>query len=246
MKNIQLKRFDKLDYAGNEAINTLCTNLSFAGSDVRRIMFTSAHEGEGKSFLAMQVMRTLGKMGKSVVLVDADLRRSVLTGRYGMQVDGEAEGLAHYLAGLCEMESVVYRTNLPGACLIPIGRDVANPLPLLNSNRFPILLDYLARMFDAVLVDSPPVGLVIDAAQIAKHCDGVLFTVEFNGTRRHELKEARHQIEQSGCPILGCVINKVSFDSYSAKRYYNRTYYSHYNSEYHRRAGKAAAASRKK
>jgi len=209
-------------------------------------MFTSAHEGEGKSFLAMQVMRTLGKMGKSVVLVDADLRRSVLTGRYGMQVDGEAEGLAHYLAGLCEMESVVYRTNLPGACLIPIGRDVANPLPLLNSNRFPILLDYLARMFDAVLVDSPPVGLVIDAAQIAKHCDGVLFTVEFNGTRRHELKEARHQIEQSGCPILGCVINKVSFDSYSAKRYYNRTYYSHYNSEYHRRAGKAAAASRKK
>ena len=88
--------------------------------------------------------------------------------------------------------------------------------------------------------------MVIDAAQIAKHCDGVVFAVEFNSTRRHELKEARHQIEQSGCPILGCVINKVSFDSYSAKRYYNRTYYSHYNSEYHRRAGKAAAASRKK
>ena len=76
MKNIQFRRFEKLDYAGNEAINTLCTNLSFAGSDVKRIMFTSAHDGEGKSFLAMQVMRTLGKMGRSVVLVDADLRRS--------------------------------------------------------------------------------------------------------------------------------------------------------------------------
>ncbi|NLF26714.1 MAG: CpsD/CapB family tyrosine-protein kinase [Clostridiales bacterium] len=245
MKIMQFKRFEKLDYAGNEAINTLCTNLSFAGSEVKRIMFTSAHVAEGKSFLAMQVMRTIGKMGRSVVLVDADLRRSVLVSRYGAQAEGEAQGLAHFLAGLTEMENIVYRTNLPGACLIPIGRDVANPLPLLNSNRFPVLLDRLAQAFDVVLIDSPPVGMVIDAAQIAKHCDGVVFAVEFNSTRRHELKEARHQIEQSGCPILGCVINKVSFDSYSAKRYYNKTYYSHYNSEYHRKPERAADSRRK-
>jgi len=244
MKSMQFKRFERLDYAGNEAMNTLCTNLSFIGSEVKKIIFTSSHESEGKSFLTMQVMRSFGKIGRSVVLVDADLRRSVHVGRYGMQFDGEGEGLVHHLAGLCDMEEIVYQTNIPGACFVPAGKDVANPLPLLNTKRFPELLDKLARSFDTVLIDSPPVGLVVDAAEIAKHCDGAVLVVEFNSTRRHELKEARMQIAQSGCPILGCVLNRVSFDSYSAKRYYNRTYYSHYNSKLLRGSAKIGGGKR--
>jgi capsular exopolysaccharide synthesis family protein len=232
MKEIQLKRFEKLDYAGNEAINTLCTNLSFAGNEIKRIMFTSSHDGEGKSFLAMQTVRTLGEMGRRVALVDADMRRSVLVSRYGMQASARIRGLAHYLAGLCEIEEAIYRTNLDGVFIVPVGKDVANPLPLLNSSRFPLLMETLAKSFDVVIVDVPPAGMVVDPAQIAKHCDGVLFVVEFNQTRRYELKEAKHVIDQSGCPILGCVINKVAFDSYSAKRYYNKSYYSHYKKYY--------------
>ena len=89
MRNIEIRRFASLSYAGQEAINTLCTNLSFAGEKTKKIMFTSSHASEGKSFLAMNVMRTMAKYGKSVVLVDADLRRSYLSSKYALRFENE-------------------------------------------------------------------------------------------------------------------------------------------------------------
>ena len=72
MNNLTIGRFPALSYAGSEAINTLCTNLSFSGENVRKIMLTSCHASEGKSFVSMNVMRTLAKLGRTVALVDAD------------------------------------------------------------------------------------------------------------------------------------------------------------------------------
>ena len=73
------------------------------------------------------------------------------------------------------------------------------------------------------------------AAEIAKACDGTVLVIEYNKTRRREIIDAQRQIAQSGCPVLGCIINKVTFDSLSAKKYYNKSYYSHYNNEYYKR-----------
>ena len=70
--------------------------------------------------------------------------------------------------------------------------------------------------------------MVIDAAEIGRRCDGCVLIVNYNTTRRRELVEAKNQMEQSGCPVLGCVINKVTFDTLSAKKYYNKGYYNHY------------------
>ena len=90
-----------------------------------------------------------------------------------------------------------------------------------------------------ILIDTPPIGLVVDAAEIAKRCDGSVLVVNYNTTRRCELIEAKHQMEQSGCPILGCILNKVTFDTLSAKKYYNRTYCDHYyGSGYYGKGGK--------
>ena len=85
MKSIKIGRFPQPGYAVAEAVNTLCTNLSFSGEKVRIIMVTSCHEAEGKSYLTMNIMRTMAKLGKTVVLVDADLRRSALAARYAFQ-----------------------------------------------------------------------------------------------------------------------------------------------------------------
>ena len=233
MKTLQLTRFAGLDYSCNEALNTLCTNLSFAGSDVKKIMLTSCHAQEGKSFLSMALMRSLANIGKNVVLVDADLRRSMLASRYGAKLEGKPIGLTHYLAGMCPMDDILYKTDIEGAYMILSGRDVANSLTLLSTERFPNLLDTLAKMFDVVLIDCPPVGVIIDAAQIAKSCDGVVFVVSNNGVSRRELADARQQIEKTGCPILGAVLNKVTFDSHSSKKYYYKTYYSHYADGYY-------------
>ena len=79
-------------------------------------------------------------------------------------------------------------------------------------------------------MDAPPVGAVIDAAQIAKSCDGILVVVAYNEVRRQELIDAVRQLEQTGCPILGTVLNQVKFDSYMSKKYYYKSHYANYES----------------
>lgn len=234
MNALNISRFPQLGYAGKEAINTLCTNLSFSGEHVRKIMITSCHAAEGKTFISMNVMRTLARYGKQVVLVDADLRRSMVTSKYGLEFPAGANnpGLAHLLAGMASENDVLYSTGIANAYMVPVGREVSNPLPLLNSPKFRQLLDNLAKDFQYVLVDSPPVGTVIDAAEIAKSCDGTLLVVNYNAVSRQELIESKEQIDQTGCPILGTVLNMTEFDSYLSKRYYYKSYYSHYDKYY--------------
>ena len=244
MNGLSIGNFPPLSYACAEALNTLCTNLSFSGVDVRKIMITSCHAAEGKSYLAMNVMRTMAKLGKSVVLVDADLRRSTISAKFSLQfMDPEQRlGLAHFLAGKADMDDVIYQTNIEGAYMVPVGREVTNPLPLLNSLRFEELLDNLAQHADYVIVDAPPVGTVIDGAQIAKSCDGTLIVVNYNAVRRQELIDVKEQLEQTECPILGTVLNMVAYDKYLSKKYYYKNYYSSYDS--HEHAPQAGAGKR--
>ena len=87
MKQLKITKFPALDYAGNEAFNTLSTNLSFAGASVKKIMITSCHAAEGKSYLSINLMRTLAQRGIKVALVDADLRRSMVNSDYGLKYE---------------------------------------------------------------------------------------------------------------------------------------------------------------
>lgn len=235
MKKVNIRQSMTLDYAGEEALNTICTNLAFSGRNLRKIVFTSNLQSEGKSWMAMHVLANLAQRGRKVVLVDADMRRSFLMQRYKMEADGEIFGLAHYLTGQCELEDAIYETNLDGACLIPAGRDVTNPVSLVDTPFFKQMLDNLSERFDMVIVDTPPIGMVIDAAEIAASCDGTVLVLDYNKTRIREIRECKRQMEQSGTPVLGCIINKVSFASLSAKKYYNKSYYSHYRSGYYRK-----------
>lgn len=221
MKRVIIRKFPPLSYASEEAINTLCTNISFAGDNVKRIMLTSCHSAEGKTFITMNTMRALAKLGKSVALVDADLRRSMINSQFRLQFqDEEPMGLSHFLAGLAGADDVIYRTDITNAYIVPVGKTVLNSLPLLSSPRFGGLLNGLANTVDYVLVDAPPVGMIIDAAEIAKSCDATVITVEYNSIHRRDLQEIKAQLEQTGTPILGVVMNKVDLDSYRNKKSY--------------------------
>ena len=230
MNRLEFTRFPDLDYACSEALNTLCANLSFVGSDKKKIMITSSRASEGKSFLAINMMRTLAALGKKVVLVDADLRRSLILNRYGVKLLCESpQGLAHYLAGMCAVEDILFATDIEGAYMVTTGREVTNSLSLLSTPLLASLLNALAQDFDVVLIDAPPVGVIIDAAEIAKSCDGTLMIVSYNETTRREMGESKKQIERTGCPVLGAVLNNVTFDTLSSKKYYySKYYYSHY------------------
>lgn len=238
MPVMRITNFPQPSYAGTEAINTLCTNLTFSGDNVKRIMVTSCHAAEGKSTISMNIMRTMAKLGKRVVLVDADLRRSMIAQDYGLQFPStNSMGLTHYLAGMTAEEEVLYDTNIAGACMVPVVKTVSNSLPLLNSNRMEKLMDWLGQYFDYIIVDAPPIGALIDAAQIARYCDGTLLVITYNAVRKQELVDAQHQLQATGCPILGTVINQAQFDSYMSRKYYYKSYYSHYDSYYNTSSG---------
>ncbi len=237
MKQVMIKQLPPLDYAGAEAMNSICTNLTFSGRQLRKIIVTSNDQSDGKSWMTIYIAINLAQRGRRVLLIDADLRRSVLVRRYRMKFEGEAIGLAHYLTGQCELDDCVYETDQYGMCIMPAGRDVTNPVSLLDTPYFADMLNELSRHFDVVLLDAPPVGIVIDAAEMAACCDGTIMVVEHKKTRIREIAECKRQMEKSGTPVLGCIINKVTFGGLSEKRYYNRSYYRRYQRDYSREEG---------
>lgn len=243
MKRVRIENFPELDYATNESLNTLCTNLVFMGDSVSRILVTSCRADEGKSFISMSIMRTLASMGYSVVLVDADLRQSVLASKYDIRYPENAQGLIHYLSRGIPIDDFTYATNIPGAYIIPTGCTVINSMQLLNSVRFEELMEQLAEKVDYVIVDTPPVGTIVDAAMVAKSCDGAVLVVASNVTSKQEVVNAKQQIELSGCPVIGAVLNKLELDRSSSKYYY-RSMYSSYESN-DSSSGKRGKAARK-
>lgn len=244
MKQVKIENFPQLDYATNEALNTLGSNIVFSGENMRRILVTSCREHEGKSFVSMGIMNTLASMGYSVVLVDADLRRSVIASKYGIRFPAEGMGLSHYLTRRIALEDVAYETDIPGAYMIPVGRDVVNSMQLLSSLRFEELLNQLAEKVDYVIIDTPPVGAIVDAAVVAKSCDGAIIVVSSNLATKKELVSAKQQIEKSGCPVIGAVLNKVE-KSHSSK-YYHRYYGSYESKGYYRRDSEDESKGKKK
>lgn len=219
-----------LEYVGEEALNTICTNLTFAGRNLRKILITSNDMSEGKSWMSMHIAENIAQRGRRVLLIDGDLRRSFLVQKYGIRFEGEGLGLAHFLSGQCDLDDSIYETNHPGLYLMPAGRDVSNPVALIDTPYFGEMLDELANHFDIILIDAPPVGLVIDAAEIAASCDGSVLVIEYNKSRLRDVAECKRQLERSGSKVLGCIINKVVPDSIASRSYYNRRY----NRDYYR------------
>lgn len=224
MNQMNISNFPKLDYACNEAINTLCTNLFYCGENIRSVLFTSRYEQEGKSAITMNVMRTLASFGKRVVLVDADLRCSSLARRYRFTfTHQETPGLAQYLAGMCDLEDAIYETDLPNAYILPAGREVLSSLQLLASHRYKEMMDALQENFDVILVDTPPAGIIVDAVEIAKYCDGAIIVVAYNTGRKQDIGEVASSIAKTGCQVLGAVMNGVDLKSFRNRKYYYRS-----------------------
>ena len=238
MANIEITRFPELDYTSAEGFNTLITNLSYCGQDIRKIMITSRYAGEGKSYVTMNLMRSLARLGRRVVVVDTDLRASGIQAEYRLRDEKRSNlGLSEYLSGHCPLESALYQTDIPNAFIMPAGHEAPNPLQLLDTDQMKQLMDWLTERFDYVLVDTPPVGLLSDAVALAKYCDGALLVVSYGQGKRQEIGEAVESIRLTGCQMLGAVLNEVRFRKLSNRHYYYRSkrysgYYSRKYAEY--------------
>lgn len=233
---LEITNFPKLNFACHEAMNTLCTNLSYCGKNVQKIMITSRYAGEGKSYISMNLLRTYSQLGRRTILIDTDLRASGIQSDYSLRYNSKNHfGLSEYLSGQCGLNEVIYRTNLPNTYMIPAGHQAPNPLQLLDTKTMEKLIGTLAAGFDVVLVDTPPIGLLVDAVALAKYCDGALMVVGYQKGKRREIADAVDNIKQTGCKMLGAVLNGVQFNNLSNKYYYynSERYTMNYNKRYY-------------
>ncbi len=213
------------DYFYEEAIKTLRTNIEFSGAEIKSIVVTSCYPNEGKSDILFQLAREMGKAGKKVLILDADIRKSSFVNRY--QVSGKISGLSQYLSGQANLHDVVYTTNFTGVDIIFAGPVAPDPTELLSQQLFEDLLKNMRDMYDYILVDTPPILSVIDAAVAAKQCDGAVLVIESELVSRKAAVKAKDQLKLSGCRLLGAVLNKVDIKK---NRYYSKYSY-YYNSD---------------
>lgn len=217
MNQVTVKK-EKNDYQIEEAYKSLRANLQFCGDDKKVIAITSCTPNEGKSSVSLQLAISLAESGKNVLFIDADLRKSVLLGstKAGQQT---VKGLTHYLTGQSELQDVVYSTNIPKLYLIYSGPLPPNPAELLGGKNFRSFLKAVRKVYDYVIIDTPPLGNVIDSAVIAEECNGAILVIESGVISYRFAQEVKAQLEKSNCPILGVVLNKVDMQKQAYGKY---------------------------
>lgn len=204
-----------------EAVSLLRTNITFAGiSDpIKSIAITSSVASEGKSTVAANLAVAFAKGGKSVVIIDADLRKPTQHRIFG--VDNHF-GVTNYVTdSSSDWEELSHRVALPGLTLIPSGPIPPNPAEMVASQRFRNLVEQLESRFDIVIIDNPPLLQASDGLMLGTFTDGILLVTEFGRTRVDALKSASALINQSGTRLLGIVVNRAKA---SASNYYGGYY----------------------
>lgn len=240
MKLLTVNRLPELQFDTQEAINQLRVNLGFTGADVKTIMITSSVPNEGKSFVSLNLWRSMAAVGKRVLLIDGDLRLSQMRTDFGFQTSESFVGLPHVLSGQADLPDVVYRTNVPNGFILPVTNLVADPTILLSKPVFQELITACEQNFDYILIDCPPLCSVSDALVVSKYCDGSVLVVRSGFTKKHMVNESVAALKRAGSQLLGICLNRVDT---SRKGSY---YYSEYGGEYYAEVEKANKSSKKK
>lgn len=232
MKKITINNMPKLPYAVDEALNRLRINISFLGSDIKRIMLISTDPDEGKSFVAMQLWKQMAEAGIKSILIDCDMRKSVMADKYEFvsEDNEELKGTSNFLSGDYPIEDAIMHTQWECGDIMPNIDNVINPSMLLESNLFELMLNSMNKCYRYIFLDVPPLSLVSDGEKIGSLCDGAVLVVRSGVTSKHMVKNSIAQLERAGCPLLGIVLNRVdnSKSGYYYKRYGGKYYTSKY------------------
>lgn len=192
-----------------EAYRTLRTNIEFASVDAptRTLLVTSPSQGEGKTTTVANLAVAFAQAGKRTLVVDTDLRRPGIHRIFDLP---NAHGLTSLLrADDVSVTALGHGTEQDGLQVLTSGPLPPNPAELLGSQRFRTVLKRLADEFEVVILDSPPIQAVADAAILASMTDGTLFVVEAGRTRRGHARHGREALAKADARVLGSVLNRV-------------------------------------
>ena len=218
------------EYFTQEAYKTLRTNIQFCGKDIKVIALTSVNENEGKTTISFHIGKSFAELGKRVLVVDGDMRKSVAAGRNTSA--SSPNGLSELLTGLKTLDECIYTVENTTMDVIFSGPYPPNPVELLNGETFAKLIDDARLNYDYIIIDTPPLGFVIDAAVVATKCDGVIMVLGSSKVHYKQAKELIDQIQKSGAKMLGVVRNHRRKNEkgyyYRSKGYYRRSYKKYY------------------
>lgn len=189
-----------------EYYNVIRTNILYSGEENRVIAITSTKENEGKTTTSLNVAISLANVGLRVLFIDADLRHSVLRGKikYRKRIDG----LTRFLSGLPIRNGLEIPTDIEGLDIVPAGHIPPNAPLLLENKAFGELLQGYKKIYDYVIIDTPPIGIVVDAFIIAKKADSVIYIVNSGEIKKKDILKNKQLLEKTGANYLGVILTK--------------------------------------
>lgn len=204
-----------------ESYRSLRTNLRFvAEQPLRSLLVTSAAPHEGKSTVAANLATAMAMENRRVVVVDADLRRPTQHKLFKVK---PSPGLTDVLNGTHAVNDAIHATENANISVIPAGTVPPNPNELLGTDALPRLLGELKNRFDLVLLDSPPMLAVSDAALVACQVDGVLVVLAQGETKRVHARDTVKLLGRARATVLGAVLNRIDGPPGSYYTYYSRS-----------------------
>ncbi|HBC5766470.1 TPA: polysaccharide biosynthesis tyrosine autokinase [Escherichia coli] len=206
-----------------EAIRSLRTSLHFAMMESKNniLMISGASPNAGKTFVSTNLAATIAMTGKKVLFIDSDLRKGYVHKMLGSK---NVKGLSDILSGQAKVESIIERVSEGDFDYICRGQTPPNPAELLMHPRFKELLSWASQNYELVIVDTPPILAVTDAAIIGKYAGTTLLVARFEANTAKEIAVSIKRFEQTGVVIKGCILNYVmkkasSYYSYGYSQY---------------------------
>lgn len=197
-----------------EYYNALSTNIQLSGDKLKVISVTSVNPGEGKTTTSVNIARSFARTGYKTLLIDGDTRNSVISGVFKSRE--KITGLTEFLSGTADLSHGLCDTNIENLFVIQSGSVSPNPTALLQSKNFNDMIETLRKYFDYIIVDTAPIGIVIDAAIITQKCDASILVTAIGEVNKRDVQKAKQQLEQTEKLFLGVVLNKldISVDKY--------------------------------
>ncbi|MBQ9283823.1 MAG: CpsD/CapB family tyrosine-protein kinase, partial [Acidaminococcaceae bacterium] len=207
IKQIDLTAFKDAKSPVTEAYRTIRTNLSFSGVDkeMKIVEVTSAVPNEGKSTVMASLAIVMAQAGKKVLLVDCDFRNPTQHKLFGLPNKGVSNCIA--IGG--DFHEIIQHIGQENIDILTSGPVAPNPSEILMSNRMQAFLDTAREEYDYVLIDTPPIMPVTDAAVLSSKTDGVMLVVASGQDKPELVQMAKTRLEQAGANIIGCILNKV-------------------------------------
>jgi capsular exopolysaccharide synthesis family protein len=208
-----------------ECCRSIRTNILFMSPDrpIRTMVVTSPSPQEGKTTTAINLGVTMAEAGGRVLLIDTDMRRPRLHRSFGV---GNQTGISTVIVGKATLEEAIKHTDVPNLDVLPCGPVPPNPSELLHTDRFAVVLADCAKLYDRVILDSPPTSAVTDPAVLGNLADGVVMIIKAGETTRDSAIHARRQLMSAKARLVGVVVNAIDFSNPAyGYEYYYRNYY---------------------